>query len=103
MNRNIVFIIDGKHQTRAYDVMELLELSEEEIIDNEEECDCSLHEGNPYCEGDCARFLDSEITGYRYLTDVSGQPILDMTNYKPKEHKPTEQQIEMYRQMKDKS
>ena len=63
-SNKVSFILDGVHVTRPYDIMEILQMSEEEVIENEEECDCSLNESVNHCEGDCMRFENSQITGY---------------------------------------
>jgi len=74
------FIIDDKYLTQSYTIEEIIEngYTEDEIIEREEECDCSFNESNNHCEGDCMRFENSRITGKRQftgLTDKTGKDV----------------------------
>ena len=64
---SVRFILDGEHKTARYSIEDLLLYDKEGIIENEEECDCSLNESVNCCEGDCMKFENSEITGYEFV------------------------------------
>jgi hypothetical protein len=64
---SIRFILDGEHKTERYSLEHILEFDKEAILENEEECDCSLNESVNCCEGDCVKFDNSEITGYELV------------------------------------
>lgn len=56
--------------SHSYMVEELMNKSKEEIIEDMEECTCSLNESNAHCEGDCVKYENSEITGIRQYTGL---------------------------------
>ena len=63
----VQFIIDNKHLSAAYTLDEIIirGLNHEMILEDMEVCDCQLTESNPHCEGDCIKFENSSVTGYR--------------------------------------
>jgi len=62
-NKKFVFIIDNKHLSAEYTMKEILELSEEEILENMEVCTCEFTENCNHCECE-PEFEESEITGF---------------------------------------
>lgn len=59
----ITFIIDGKHKTAKYSIRELLDKTEEDILEEMDECTCQFNESVNYCECE-PQYINSEITGY---------------------------------------
>lgn len=47
------FLLSTGKITRDYTVLELLDQTQENIIDEAYECNCALNESQNFCEGDC--------------------------------------------------
>jgi len=72
------FIIDNKYITKSYTLEEVLEKYECDILEEAEECDCSMNESSNHCEGDCQRFFDSEITGKVQWTGLTDKESIEI-------------------------
>ena len=74
---SIYFKIKGNngniHNSANYSISELIKMTEEDIFENMEVCNCSLNESSNHCEGDCVKFDSGEIVGYEIVFE-SAQP-----------------------------
>lgn len=76
IEEKVQFIVDGKHLSKEYSILQLLNKDEESIIEDMEVCDCQFNESRNFCEGDCYRFENSKITGYKFSGSVSGSDFI---------------------------